>query len=1516
MKSNMFRTVIKALALTLISLCSIRPAKAQNAAYDANGHYLTGLWAQVDDLWRRALPTECLDVLEKIKIEAAMNDRTMDYYDACKQSFEISRSRDWKSAAKFMERFRREIEASPDIRVKLLYLDEYDPNALKDYVAAHEQELRKSFEPAIRVYLHDEVTSNCIENDYQFALWLSRDYEALAREHSGNGIKTDVVEFYRLKNDYTIPYTQRMEIMLSRKDMDGAASILYTEQVLNESYYSARAGDDALKQAYKECMGAIEKQSSLKGEDKLIFQDYTGLSLLQARFEKGEILSRQRSLESISYVLKNLPDMTVTISRDNRTLAEQHYASGKDFMFIDTLHVDLSSFDDGSYTLKTSDGQSIFFEKNTLSLTIIPTEKGSINRVIDLRTGESVQDFRVHYDKASSLRRVTLLRDGIVRQSQAVGIPQTGREAQAIESEQLKIITGAGVFHPGDTVRFKVVGGVLASQAHAAAKATSNRSLPKGTKVSVSLRRGGEQLASMDLKLNDFGSAEGSFVLPVGEEAAQYYSLHASSGKVSGTQMIKVDNYVLPSFTFAFDPIQGLPKAGQTIAITGKLKSFDGHKVSEARLSVSRGEVSMDAEGKVTITVELENTDYQGVSLSVTDNAGETHEFYKSIMLRPLCTVENISLRDGFLSFTPAVRNSDGIPVDASVSLTIKDGEKLLHSGVFKANTLQRVQLGVESLSLSMTSDNYPLSHYETIVADGAKTLSETIDFIMEKTADGARFGFGSQPMYAEYYLTDARGILVGNVSPVTIDKSHQIEYVSVPQDKQNVTLNVICKDNHWTLPLNQSPEQTAALSVSLASPQYAVRQTVKASITSQPGMECVAVVFDRTLEDIYSARPEPFRHRLIQPLRTKLMSMSADYEANYSLRTVEEESLPFMTPPSTPEAIIRSNFSEVIAFEPFIRTDSRGRAEFTFRTSDRTGSYIVLVFAHDKSLSSAVATTELTVFQPVQLSMSLPSAFVESDRFIPSLNISNSGAKDVRGDLSIKLIDGASAQGKVLAYSTMKNISVKADAASAPRFPAFDVPSCDTLGILISYGEHDAIFLTAPVLPKVRSVINARSKVLLSGTPLPPAPPAGWKAEVLTAREILSADLKAISRGEDDALSLSAAMVAAPSEKVAMLLSKLQTEEGGFAWVQGFGASAMITALVLERLAFADRQAPLPERLHASLLPALRYLDIDQNGAAALPLEQYLYVRGLFAGVDTGVIMGPDFELRKQKYLETPVGLDAQWVIWRRARRAEILLSHGMDASADIASLRQFAVEHQSGGLYFPGAVMPFRGLLESEIYAHAHICRVLSSLKDDASAQEIARGLRVWMTVQRQTQQWSDNPSYIDALAAVMEDETLLDELRIYTESAELLQHFDEVKPDGNGMSISRKWFRILSDGSRTELGPDDVLQVGDKVEAEVVVHSEENRSLVTVSLPYPACLAPAGGLSGYRAGAVRRVLPGQTKYWYETLPEQKTVLHESYHVTTAGTFAALFPELVCNYAPAFRANGHSDTFGSGTH
>ncbi len=71
----------------------------------------------------------------------------------------------------------------------------------------------------------------------------------------------------------------------------------------------------------------------------------------------------------------------------------------------------------------------------------------------------------------------------------------------------------------------------------------------------------------------------------------------------------------------------------------------------------------------------------------------------------------------------------------------------------------------------------------------------------------------------------------------------------------------------------------------------------------------------------------------------------------------------------------------------------------------------------------------------------------------------------------------------------------------------------------------------------------------------------------------------------------------------------------------------------------------------------------------------------------------------------------------WGERFNVDAALRRSMDE--DILSILEYAVRHDGGGFYYPNAVMPFRGLLENEAYAHSLISDVLSKYASSHSDQ-----------------------------------------------------------------------------------------------------------------------------------------------------------------------------------------------------
>lgn len=426
------------------------------------------------------------------------------------------------------------------------------------------------------------------------------------------------------------------------------------------------------------------------------------------------------------------------------------------------------------------------------------------------------------------------------------------------------------------------------------------------------------------------------------------------------------------------------------------------------------------------------------------------------------------------------------------------------------------------------------------------------------------------------------------------------------------------------------------------------------------------------------------------------------------------------------------------------------------------------------------------------------------------------------------------------------------------------------------------------------------------------------------------------------------------PSASLLQKIMACQNADGGFAWFEGMPSNAIITAVLLERFAkLRDRGFEVPD-----VSESVKYLDTVQFGTSLqywcgwVSDAQYMRVRALYASVpfevkpvsDTGKKRMKEFKNSAKAYLvpskKDGRGLEGQ--ILAKARRLltlRSLLSSGEGIAlakawgvklgtsarlkksmrADITSLVEYAVEHRDGGWYYPNAVMPWRGLLESEAYAHALLCELLDNAEvTEGSPSAIADGIRLWLMLQKETQKWDTEPAYIDAITAILDGSEAVLNTRVLALSASYEAPFKDVKASGNGFTVERKFFR---DGE--EIKPGEEVSVGDRISAKYIIWNTENRSFVKVTAGHEASLQPVQQLSGHLGFGFIRPFDGRvsrwvftpygyrnvkasvTEYYFDSYPEENTVLEEEFFVVRAGSFQAPVTVIESLYASHYRAN-----------
>ncbi|MDT3356130.1 MAG: hypothetical protein LIR35_00865 [Bacteroidota bacterium] len=660
---------------------------------------------------------------------------------------------------------------------------------------------------------------------------------------------------------------------------------------------------------------------------------------------------------------------------------------------------------------------------------------------------------------------------------------------------------------------------------------------------------------------------------------------------------------------------------------------------------------------------------------------------------------------------------------------------------------------------------------------------------------------------------------------------------------------------------------------------------------------------------------------------------------------------------PELPEESYRSVFSEALAFEPFLYSDKDGKIDFTFKTSDKVSTYHVNVFAHDPSMRNASLQRDFVVTIPVRISVTQPRYMYDKDEYELSAVVSSVSDEPISGTLYLQAQTGDDRQPLLAA-----DMDIPAGGTASATFSvASDYAGGKPLDLRLVFESgsfSDAVKLSIPVAQAAQTLTEAHSA--LAGMEAVDslrrmfinAPGDQATVAVRTLREVTEEGLAQWSESDEpDVLSLSAkyfARMLTGRDTTGCLapIMALRNEDGGFAWMEGMKSSPMLTATLLERFAvLRDKGFAVPDMETSVLyLDRFHFNNWWPYWFGGLSNAQYMDIRAMWASVpfDPGKIKqeeGSKYRLKSfrrfaRRYL-TPGRYDyAHGCILDKACRIRTLknltsseagLALGKawgewlltatrfqkSIEKDIASLSQYAVRHPSGAIYYPNGVLPYKGLLSSEVYTHV----LLSDLLDD----EVSSGVKLWLALQNETQSWTDEPAYLIALQSILDAPDSLLDKKIVTLTSTATVPFADISAAGNGMKIDRHFY-IEKDGEMAEIHQGDTLQVGDKIIAKYELWSAENRSFVRIDAFREACFLPVDQLSGPETKVhvfdgdlrvsqslefYREVLEDETRWWLDVCPEENTVWQESLFVTQAGTFSAPVITVESLYAPEYRAN-----------
>lgn len=221
--------------------------------------------------------------------------------------------------------------------------------------------------------------------------------------------------------------------------------------------------------------------------------------------------------------------------------------------------------------------------------------------------------------------------------------------------ESAQIFLDRKIYRPGQIVYFKVIATGINGETQ---KVKTLEKVP----LNITLNdTNGEELQTLKLTTNEFGSVNGSFTLPKNKLNGNFNievdnDDDKSGYHISGYTDFNVEEYKRPKFEVTFDPIKDEYKYGQTIELKGKAVMFSGVPLSNSTVNYEikkqnirwryfwwyprgndnensiLGDVKTNEKGEFTIKIELKKDetlegiqiDNYAINASVTDINGET----------------------------------------------------------------------------------------------------------------------------------------------------------------------------------------------------------------------------------------------------------------------------------------------------------------------------------------------------------------------------------------------------------------------------------------------------------------------------------------------------------------------------------------------------------------------------------------------------------------------------------------------------------------------------------------------------------------------------------------------------------------------------------------------------------------------------------------------------------------------------------------------------------------------------
>lgn len=438
--------------------------------------------------------------------------------------------------------------------------------------------------------------------------------------------------------------------------------------------------------------------------------------------------------------------------------------------------------------------------------------------------------------------------------------------------------------------------------------------------------------------------------------------------------------------------------------------------------------------------------------------------------------------------------------------------------------------------------------------------------------------------------------------------------------------------------------------------------------------------------------------------------------------------------------------------------------------------------------------------------------------------------------------------------------------------------------------------------------------------------------------------------------------------EKLLLHICQQQNNNGGWAWFKGMTASRFITSNVLTILSRTGMlgQYESGEKEKMAQIKALNYLDKEIKKDYSNRKEEqqityhqilYLYVRSLYRDIPLGDA------LHAHKYYMSLAEL--QWpgfTSYEKALTASAFQRYGKPdlARQILHSLKEYAIISPGKGMFWQSNTSN-RTFINSALITHVAIMEAFFETEGNTPDLDL---MKQWLLRQKQTQNWGDVPSTVNAIyALLLTGNPLLDQQEQLTVSvgnhklqntntdhvlgylkasfpasritpemktvvltkttntpswgALYLQYYEELKQirktRNNMLDIEKKLFVEKNTDTGKELHPISYpLHPGNKVVIRLTLKANQDFQYVHLKDLRAGCFEPVEQLSGphwkYGLSYYQETKEASTNIFFNYLPKGTYVFEYAVWVNQSGIYQDGVATLQSIYAPEFIS--HSET------